>query len=92
VEPCSEEEEGHGNTGVSGQERPTMFVKVNLEGYAVGRKIDIKAHRGYTSLSEALQGMFHGFLSGVFGLYFTVPSCMIKLHLGHAADIYEVFD
>ncbi|KAG8086621.1 hypothetical protein GUJ93_ZPchr0010g10054 [Zizania palustris] len=23
----------------------TMFVKVNLEGYAVGRKIDLKAHR-----------------------------------------------
>ncbi|XP_051200629.1 auxin-responsive protein IAA25 [Lolium perenne] len=63
VEPCSEEEEDHGNTGVSGQERPAMFVKVNLEGYAVGRKIDINAHHSYTSLSGALQSMFHGFLS-----------------------------
>lgn len=62
AEPCSEEED-HGNTGVSGQERPAMFVKVNLEGYAVGRKIDIKAHHSYTSLSSALQSMFHGFLS-----------------------------
>lgn len=40
-----------------------MFVKVNLEGYAVGRKIDLKAHRSYDSLSQALQSMFHGFLS-----------------------------
>jgi auxin-responsive protein IAA len=73
VEPCSEEED-HGNTGVSGQERPAMFVKVNLEGYAVGRKIDINAHHSYTSLCGALQSMFHGFLSGIFGLHCTAPS------------------
>jgi len=46
-------------------ERPaaSLFVKVNLEGCAVGRKVDLRAHRGYASLSRALQGMFHGFLS-----------------------------
>lgn len=47
-------------------ERPpaaTMFVKVNLEGCAVGRKVDLQAHRGYAALSRALQAMFHGFLS-----------------------------
>ncbi|KAJ1266853.1 hypothetical protein BS78_07G011000 [Paspalum vaginatum] len=41
----------------------TMFVKVNLEGCAVGRKVDLQAHRGYAALSRALQAMFHGFLS-----------------------------
>ncbi|CAO2169744.1 unnamed protein product [Urochloa humidicola] len=41
----------------------SMFVKVNMEGCAVGRKVDLRAHRGYVSLSRALQGMFHGFLS-----------------------------
>ncbi|XP_062191184.1 auxin-responsive protein IAA25-like [Phragmites australis] len=48
-----------------GGKRPaaTMFVKVNLEGCAVGRKVDLQAHRGYGSLSRALQSMFHGFLS-----------------------------
>jgi len=47
-------------------ERPaaSLFVKVNLEGCAVGRKVNLRAHRGYASLSRALQGMFHGFLSG----------------------------
>ncbi|KAI4972404.1 auxin-responsive protein IAA25-like isoform X2 [Hordeum vulgare subsp. vulgare] len=64
VEPSYEENDhGNINAGVSVQERPAMFVKVNLEGYAVGRKIDLNAHRGYGSLSSALQSMFHGFLS-----------------------------
>ncbi|CAO2186631.1 unnamed protein product [Urochloa humidicola] len=50
----------------SGERPPapaSMFVKVNMEGCAVGRKVDLRAHRGYASLSCALQGMFHGFLS-----------------------------
>lgn len=84
VGPCYEEEDhGNINTGVSVQERPAMFVKVNLEGYAVGRKIDLKAHCGYGLLSSALQSMFHGFLSGDnlwFALHCTptydhTPSC-----------------
>ncbi|GJN39879.1 hypothetical protein PR202_gb29029 [Eleusine coracana subsp. coracana] len=53
--PCSEDDD-------HGCERPAMFVKVNLEGCAVGRKVDLQAHRGYASLSRALQSMFHGFL------------------------------
>jgi auxin-responsive protein IAA len=59
AEEPSKEKRGSG-------ERPaaSMFVKVNLEGCAVGRKVDLQAHRGYASLSRALQGMFHGFLSG----------------------------
>lgn len=46
------------------QSKPTMFVKVNMEGYAVGRKIDLKAHDSYDSLSKSLQKMFQNFLSG----------------------------
>ncbi|KAG2576182.1 auxin-responsive protein IAA25-like isoform X2 [Panicum virgatum] len=58
------EEPGKEKRG-SGGDRPaaSMFVKVNLEGCAVGRKVDLQAHRGYASLSRALQAMFHGFLS-----------------------------
>ncbi|KAL5993343.1 hypothetical protein ACLOJK_014267 [Asimina triloba] len=41
----------------------TMFVKVNLEGYAVGRKINLKAHHSYESLSRALLHMFENFFS-----------------------------
>lgn len=55
------EEPSKAKPAVSG-ETASMFVKVNLEGCAVGRKVDLRAHRGYASLSRALQGMFHGFV------------------------------
>lgn len=41
----------------------TMFVKVNMEGLAVGRKIDLMAHDGYGSLSTTIQKLFCSFLS-----------------------------
>ncbi|KAJ3703907.1 hypothetical protein LUZ61_007612 [Rhynchospora tenuis] len=43
--------------------RPTLYVKVNMEGFSVGRKIDLSAHNSYDSLSRALQNMFCNFLS-----------------------------
>lgn len=42
----------------------SMFVKVHMEGYAIGRKINVKAHDGYESLSRALKKMFDNFYSG----------------------------
>ena len=59
AEEPSKEKRGSGERPPAG-----MFVKVNLEGCAVGRKVDLQAHRGYASLSRALRAMFHGFLSG----------------------------
>ncbi|KAL5982923.1 hypothetical protein ACLOJK_017002 [Asimina triloba] len=41
----------------------SMYVKVNIDGYAVGRKINLKAHDSYDSLSRALQKMFNNFFS-----------------------------
>ncbi|RRT37267.1 hypothetical protein B296_00050272, partial [Ensete ventricosum] len=43
--------------------RPAMFVKVNMEGYVVGRKIDLGAHESYRSLYRALSNLLHNFLS-----------------------------
>ncbi|PKA55968.1 Auxin-responsive protein IAA25 [Apostasia shenzhenica] len=40
-----------------------MFVKVNMEGYGVGRKVDLRAHESYDSLSSSLKKMFKNFLS-----------------------------
>ncbi|KAG6478578.1 hypothetical protein ZIOFF_062021 [Zingiber officinale] len=45
------------------QEGQTKFVKVNMDGCTVGRKIDLKLHDGYNSLSHALLKMFHNFFS-----------------------------
>ncbi|KAG6482197.1 hypothetical protein ZIOFF_058828 [Zingiber officinale] len=41
----------------------SVFVKVKMEGYSVGRKVNIKAHDGYRSLLRALSKLFHNFLS-----------------------------
>uniref|UniRef100_A0A1D1XN05 Auxin-responsive protein n=1 Tax=Anthurium amnicola TaxID=1678845 RepID=A0A1D1XN05_9ARAE len=51
-----------GDTPTMVDTKPTMFVKVNMEGYNVGRKIDLMAHSSYESLSSALQKMFRNFL------------------------------
>ncbi|KAJ3671596.1 hypothetical protein LUZ60_007675 [Juncus effusus] len=40
----------------------TMFVKVNIDGYVVGRKIDLTSYHSYQSLSHALRNMFFNFL------------------------------
>lgn len=34
------------------------FVKVNIDGIAIGRKVDLKSHSCYDSLANALQDMF----------------------------------
>lgn len=44
----------------------SMFVKVKMEGYGIGRKVDLKAHDGYRSLSHALRKLFHNFLPGIY--------------------------
>lgn len=38
----------------------TMFVKVNVDGVPIGRKIDLKAYDSYEKLSVALDEMFRG--------------------------------
>ncbi|KAK1324124.1 Auxin-responsive protein IAA25 [Acorus calamus] len=43
--------------------RSSMYVKVNIEGYGIGRKINLGAHDNYESLSHALLKMFQNFLS-----------------------------
>lgn len=44
---CSNNEKGH-----------LSFVKVNLDGVAIGRKLDLNAHSCYESLAQTLEDMF----------------------------------
>ena len=44
----------------------TMFVKVNVDGVPIGRKIDLKAYDSYENLSVALYEMFRGSINGLF--------------------------
>lgn len=38
--------------------RKTLFVKVNMDGVSIGRKIDLSAHNCYDTLAHTLDHMF----------------------------------
>ncbi|RWR96102.1 auxin-responsive protein IAA12-like protein [Cinnamomum micranthum f. kanehirae] len=44
------QEKGHGKSS---------FVKVNMDGVPIGRKLDLNAHVSYETLAQALEDMFH---------------------------------
>lgn len=37
----------------------SLFVKVNMDGDPIGRKVDLNAHSSYGTLAVALEAMFH---------------------------------
>ncbi|KAG1354839.1 auxin-responsive protein IAA10 [Cocos nucifera] len=43
----------------------SLFVKVNMDGDPIGRKIDLNAHRSYETLAVALEAMFHKSTAGL---------------------------
>jgi len=38
--------------------KSSLFVKVNMDGVAIGRKVDLNAHPSYESLAQTLEEMF----------------------------------
>ncbi|KAJ0262027.1 Auxin-responsive protein IAA13 [Hirschfeldia incana] len=51
------------------------FIKVNMDGVAIGRKVDLNAHSSYENLAQTLENMFFGTSPGTIGLtgQFTKP-------------------
>lgn len=49
-----------------------MFVKINMDGVPIGRKVDLKAYDSYARLSTAVDELFRGLLAGKFPILFTV--------------------
>lgn len=47
-----------------GSEHEHMFVKINMEGVPIGRKVDLKAYDSYQKLSHAIDELFRGLLEG----------------------------
>nr|XP_010915232.1 auxin-responsive protein IAA6 isoform X1 [Elaeis guineensis]XP_019702631.1 auxin-responsive protein IAA6 isoform X1 [Elaeis guineensis] len=43
--------------------RKGLFVKINMDGIPIGRKIDLKAYDGYEKLSSAVEELFQGLLA-----------------------------
>lgn len=56
---------------VSGEKNNTenrprnMFVKINMDGIPIGRKVDLKAYDSYEKLSYAVDELFSGLLAGL---------------------------
>lgn len=42
-----------------------MFVKINMDGIPIGRKVDLKAYDSYEKLSYAVDELFSGLLAGL---------------------------
>ncbi|RLM99925.1 auxin-responsive protein IAA16-like [Panicum miliaceum] len=40
-----------------------LFVKINMDGVPIGRKVDLRAHDGYETLSAAVDHLFRGLLT-----------------------------
>uniref|UniRef100_A0A0A9HBV4 Auxin-responsive protein n=1 Tax=Arundo donax TaxID=35708 RepID=A0A0A9HBV4_ARUDO len=56
---------GNGSAGAAKVEagRKGLFVKVNMDGVPIGRKLDLRAHGGYGTLSAAVDQLFRGLLA-----------------------------
>ncbi|XP_068321231.1 auxin-responsive protein IAA11-like isoform X1 [Pyrus communis] len=50
----------NGNAKEIGQQRGSLFVKVNMDGSPIGRKVNLNAHSSYEALAQKLEDMFHG--------------------------------
>ncbi|KAL2900296.1 Auxin-responsive protein IAA13 [Bienertia sinuspersici] len=52
------DEKGNANSKEKTSTKSCLFVKVNMDGVAIGRKVDLNAHSNYESLAQALEEMF----------------------------------
>ncbi|KAF3436085.1 hypothetical protein FNV43_RR23177 [Rhamnella rubrinervis] len=50
----------NGNFMEKGHSRNSLFVKVNMDGIQIGRKVNLSAYDGYEALAWTLEDMFHG--------------------------------
>uniref|UniRef100_A0A1J3DCZ9 Auxin-responsive protein n=2 Tax=Noccaea caerulescens TaxID=107243 RepID=A0A1J3DCZ9_NOCCA len=45
---------------MNGKVQGLGFVKVNMDGVGIGRKVDMRGHSSYENLAQTLEGMFFG--------------------------------
>ncbi|XP_068314401.1 auxin-responsive protein IAA28-like [Pyrus communis] len=55
--------EGNGKSDSTTYSKDHMFVKINMEGVPIGRKINLKAYDSYEKLSFAIDELFQGLLA-----------------------------
>lgn len=59
---------GKGATAGEGGHKGGLFVKINMDGVPIGRKVDLRAYGGYAELSAAVGKLFRGLLAGTFSI------------------------
>lgn len=52
-----------------------LFVKINMDGVPIGRKVDLTAYGGYADLSAAVGKLFRGLLAGTYARAAGPVSC-----------------
>nr|KAJ0199975.1 hypothetical protein LSAT_V11C600303680 [Lactuca sativa] len=57
-----------GGKKLSSDNETSLYVKINMDGVVIGRKVDLKAYDNYQSLSSAVDELFRGHLA-VVGFY-----------------------
>ncbi|PRQ25707.1 putative transcription factor interactor and regulator AUX-IAA family [Rosa chinensis] len=53
-------QENNANAKEGGRLTSSLFVKVNMDGSAIGRKVNLTAHSSYEALAQTLEDMFQG--------------------------------
>ena len=56
--PNSGNHKNNNNVKEKGQLKSSPFVKVNMDGFLIGRKVDLNAHSCYETLAQTLEDMF----------------------------------
>lgn len=63
--PASESANDKEDTGGKPENPKTQFfVKINMEGIPIGRKVNLSAYNSYEELSLAIDDLFSGLLAG----------------------------
>lgn len=61
--------DGYDNNNINIKEkrqlRTSLFVKVNMDGIPIGRKVDLSAHSSYQSLAQTLEDMFNESITAI---------------------------
>lgn len=60
------------HTRQEGSAKDGLFVKINMDGVPIGRKVDLTAYGVYADLSAAVGKLFRGLLAG------TYPPCLVS--------------
>lgn len=98
--PSSSKEDGRGNqdtdvavkAGAGGDERAGrkgQFVKINMDGVPIGRKVELKEHGSYAGLSAAVDNLFRGLLAAQRDLAATADGKLLAISGGEYTLVYE---